>query len=238
MITKPDSNPIKKRKLSDDVQERLQAFIVEHGLKPGDHLPSERDLMQSYQVGRPAIREAMQSLQRMGLITIRHGERPRVAAPDMHGMIDQLGQGIRHVLSHSTPTREHLRDARIRFEAEMARIAAIGRSTEDIAKLQAVLEEQREASSDPALFVACDGALHRAIASISGNPIYEVVSGSLFEWLSEFHVDLVRFSGLEQLTLEEHQAIVDAIIAAEPEAASEAMILHLTRADQRYRQTT
>ena len=60
----------------------------------------------------------------------------------------------------------------------------------------------------------------------------------MFDWMSEFHVDLVRFPGLELLTLGEHQAIVDAINAAEPEAASEAMVLHLTRADQRYRQTS
>ena len=81
----------------------------------------------------------------------------------------------------------------------------------------------------------CDGAFHRAIAGIGGNPIYELLSGSLFEWLSQFHVDMVRSPGLELLTLGEHEAIVDAIIAGKADAAKEAMIQHLTRANLRYR---
>src|SRR5262249_27574803 len=73
--------PISRPKLAELVQNRLLAVIQAENLKPGDPLPSERELMQSYAVGRPSIREAMQNLKRMGLIEINHGERPRVAAP-------------------------------------------------------------------------------------------------------------------------------------------------------------
>jgi len=61
-------------------------------LSPGDLMPSERELMQVYNVGRPAIREAMQSLQTNGLVVIRHGGRARVAEPSLSGMIDQLSE--------------------------------------------------------------------------------------------------------------------------------------------------
>lgn len=89
-------------------------------------------------------------------------------------------------------------------------------------------------TSDPVQFVSCDGAFHRAIASVSGNPIYEALSGSLFDWLAQFHFDLVRSPGLELLTLGEHSAILEAIATGNPEAAGEAMIQHLTRANLRY----
>ena len=235
MITESKIDPIKKRKLADDVQDRLLAFIAEEGLNPGDALPSERDLMVRHQVGRTAIREAMQNLQRMGLIDIRHGERPRVATPDMVGIIDQLGQGMRHMLAHSVVTRTHLQDARITFEAEMARIAAERCSPTQAKLLRSLLDEHHAAKSDTYLFVKCDGALHRAIAGIGGNPIYELLSGSLFDWLSQFHVDMVRSPGLELLTLGEHEAIVNAIIDGKADAAKEAMTQHLTRANMRYR---
>jgi GntR family transcriptional regulator, sialic acid-inducible nan operon repressor len=61
--------------------------IQAENLRPGDFLPSERELMQSYAVGRPSIREAMQNLQRMGLIEINHGERPRMATPSFDRMV-------------------------------------------------------------------------------------------------------------------------------------------------------
>ena len=130
MIT--DESPSRKRKLSDDVQERLLSLVQSGELRPGDPLPSERELMTRFHVGRPAIREAMQSLQRMGLIEIRHGERARVAEPSVGRMIEQMSETVRHMLSHSTASLEHLKEARATFELEMARIAARRRSTADV----------------------------------------------------------------------------------------------------------
>ena len=104
MITQ--SSPIRKKKLSHEVQERLLRLIEGDALAPGDALPSERELMQSYEVGRPAIREALQSLERMGLITIRHGNRARVAEPSIGRMVEEMSQTMRHVLSHSPTTME------------------------------------------------------------------------------------------------------------------------------------
>ena len=69
-----DVLPIQRRKLSDSVQDRVLSMIKSGDLAPGSPLPSERELMSSFAVGRPAIREALQNLQRMGLVEIRHGE--------------------------------------------------------------------------------------------------------------------------------------------------------------------
>ena len=70
--------PIVRRKLSDEVFDRLKAMIVSGERGPGETLPSERELMARFGVGRPAIREAMQALANLGLVTIHHGERARV----------------------------------------------------------------------------------------------------------------------------------------------------------------
>ena len=157
MMTSADVKP--GRKLSDDIRERLLKRIRRGEFAPGDPLPSERDLMQAYEVGRPAIREAMQDLQRLGLLDIRHGRRARVAAPSIGRVVDEIGETMRHVLSSSAASLEHFKEARFIFEMEMVRIAARKHSASDIARLRAVLEAQREASSDLERFVARDGAV-------------------------------------------------------------------------------
>ena len=68
MVTQ--SEPIVRRKLSDEVFARLKRMIESGELQPGDEMPSERTLMERFQVGRPAIREAMQALANMGLVEI------------------------------------------------------------------------------------------------------------------------------------------------------------------------
>lgn len=234
MISNPV--PIARTKLSDEVHLRLLTLIRGGRLKPGDLLPSERELMITFEVGRPAIREAMQQLQRNGLIQIRHGERPRVAQPSMDRIVEQMAQSMHHLLSHSKDSLEHLKQARLEFETQMARSAALKRSEEDIIRLKEILAMQKKQKNSPERFLEADGKFHRAIATISGNPIYELLSASMINWLTQFHTDLVRKPGLEKLTLDEHQAILDSIAAGDTDAAGQHMTSHLNRANVLYSQ--
>jgi DNA-binding FadR family transcriptional regulator len=227
--------PIQKRKLAHDVRERLLEMIESGELRPGDVLPSEREMMDSLGVGRPAIREAMQALERAGLIQIRHGERARVAEPSMGRMIDQMSDSMKHLLVHSAASLENLKDARLTFELEMARRAAERREAADIATLTRTVDEQEASSGHPANFRLLDGRFHREIAALSGNPIWPALSDALFRWLNDFHVDLVSVPGKERLTLAEHRGIIAAIASGDPEAAARAMRDHLTRASDLYR---
>ncbi len=226
----------RRRKLSDDVREILLQRIQRGELAPGDLMPSERELMQTHNVGRPAIREAMQSLQAMGLVVIRHGGRARVAEPSLSGVIDQLGEIIRHLLAHSPASLEQLKEARMVFEGEMARIAARRRSDSDLLRLRNVLEAQSAAQDDLEAFVMRDGDFHREIAAISANPIFTALSSALFQWLAHFYRGAVSVPGLEKLTLEEHDEILSAIEARDPDRAGRAMTDHLSRANDLYRQ--
>ena len=227
--------PIQKRKLADDVRERLLEMIESGELRPGDVLPSEREMMEGLGVGRPAIREAMQALERAGLIQIRHGERARVAEPSMVRMIDQMSDSMKHLLVHSAASLDNLKDARLTFELEMARRAAERHRAEDIAALTRTVDEQEAAFGDAIAFRLLDGRFHREIAALSGNPIWPALSDALFRWLNDFHVDLVSVPGKERLTLAEHRGIIAAIGTGDPEAAAAAMRDHLTRANDLYR---
>lgn len=227
----------KKRKLSEDVRGRLLDLIHSGALGLGDALPSERELMERLGVGRPAIREAMQSLETIGLIEIRHGERARVAEPSIGRMVDQIGETMKHILSHSPASLENLKEARATFEKEIVRVAARKRSQSDVARLEEVLAEQALAAGDQTKFRSLDGRFHREIAAIAGNPIFTALIDALFGWLADFHVDLVQAPGLEKLTLQEHRCILDAVARGDAEGASTAMADHLLRANELYRRS-
>ncbi|WP_127902417.1 transcriptional regulator NanR [Solirhodobacter olei] len=229
-------NPISRVKLSDQVQRRLLSIIETEGLEPGDVLPSERELMERYAVGRPAIREAMQNLQRMGLVEIKHGERPRVAEPSFDRMVGQMSESMRHILVHSSTSLSHLKEARATFEMEMARIASRKQTPKDIADLKDILKKQESVRLLSPAFLEWDGRFHHRIAVISGNPIFSSLSRALFDWLAQFHFDLVRKPGLEQLTLSEHWQILEAIERGDADDAARFMSEHLNRANSLYHQ--
>ncbi|WP_424930234.1 transcriptional regulator NanR [Amaricoccus tamworthensis] len=229
--------PIKRRKLSDEVKERILETIQRDALGPGDILPSERELMSLYGVGRPAIREAMQALQGSGLIEVRHGERPRVAEASMDGVLEQMNLSMKHILSHSGATLEQLKEARLTFETYLVGRAALERSEADLVTLREAMDQQRAARDIPAEFMKLDGRVHEVIAGIPGNPLYAAVSSAIFGWLAVFHVGSVRRPGLEDLTLEEHDIIFAAIRDRDARAAKEAMIRHLTRSNTLYDQS-
>jgi GntR family transcriptional regulator, sialic acid-inducible nan operon repressor len=229
-------DPVARPKLAELVQNRLLAVIKAENLRPGDPLPSERELMQSYAVGRPSIREAMQNLKRMGLIEINHGERPRVAAPSFERMVADMSETMRHVLMNSPATLDHLKEARASFEMTVTQIAARKRTKEDVDDLRRILVEQERSRLDSNAFLEADGRFHHRIAVMTGNPIFANLSQALFEWLARFHFDLVRKPGLEQLTLAEHSQILEAIERGEPDEAAKLTADHLNRANTLYNQ--
>ena len=237
-----ESEPIRRRKLSHEVLDRLLARITRGELATGEHLPSERDLMSQYQVGRPAVREAMQALERMGLIAITHGERARIVAPSARTIVDQIGQTARHLLATSPTSLEQLKEARLLFEVGVVRTAAERAVDADIAALRLCLDEHRAAAGVVAApahmdeFLQKDMAFHRQIAAMTGNAIYVALSEAMLDWLAEFHTGLVRLHGAEQLTIEEHTAIFARVAARDAAGAAEAMTRHLTRANRLYRQ--
>ena len=226
-----------REKLSEGVRRRLLDLIGSGGLGPGEPLPSERELMERLGVGRPAIREAMQSLETIGLIEIRHGGRARVAEPSVGRMVEQVGETMKHLLANSPASLENLKEARATIEREMARIAARRRSDGDILRLTELLAEQEAAIEDLPKFRALDGRFHREIAGISGNPIFTALIDGVFRWLSDFHGELVSVPGLENLTIAEHREILAAIGRGDAEAAGAAMGDHLMRANDLYRRS-
>ena len=227
------ADPIPRRKLYQEVMDRLLDMIREGGLAPGDQLPSERELMERYGVGRPAVREALQNMAQLGLVSIAHGERARVAQPSFATLFQSIALTTSGILRGSPESLRELKEARLLFEVQMVRLAAERATPADVARLRQRLDDHR-ALVDLGRFLHHDMLFHREIAAITGNAIFPGLSEALMGWLAEFHIQLVRAPGSEDLTLTEHGQILAAVAAGNADAAERAMRDHILRANTLY----
>ena len=228
------TEPIKKRKLSDEVLERLLAIFESGELKPDDEMPSERELMERFQVGRPAVREALQSLERMGLIMIRHGERAKVLTPTEDGIFNQIDFAARQLLASSDQNVDFLREARQIMEAGIVRLAAQRSTAPGIDALEKTIAAMQRSKGQRDAFVEQDQKFHLTLAKMTGNPILHTAMRAVFRWLSHYHTDFFLAPGLEDLTIKEHEELLDHIKQKDGEAASRQVSDHILRVNDLY----
>ena len=217
---------IKRSKIFEQVADVLERRIHEQSLSAGAELPSERDLMKDFGVGRPAVREALFHLQRMGLVEIRPGARAQVAVPSVRGVMHSVAGSARYLLSASEGIK-HFQDARILFETGLVRDAARLASDADIARLKTALDNNRESIGDTRRFEQSDVAFHFAIATVPNNPIYTTLHSAIIEWLVDQRHVTLSYPGQNKLAYQAHAAIFEAIADRDPDDAAAEMRIHL-----------
>lgn len=193
---------------------------------PGDELPSERDLMKEFGVGRTVVREALFHLQRMGLVELRSGARARAVAPTPKAVVTSLSGSARYLLAAPNGMR-HFQEARLFFETGLARDAARLASDADIQNLRGALAANHNSIGNLAQFERTDVAFHFAIAVIPRNPIYTAMHEAIIEWLIDQRHITLHHPGANRTAYEAHEKICDAIAARDCEGAASAMREHL-----------
>ena len=123
--TDDEFEPIKPTRAHEAILAQLQCKILEGELAPGDRLPSERVMMETFGVSRPTVREALRVAESMGLVAVRHGDPggPRVLGMPSVGVSRVLDS----LLSAERTSVAELLEARMVLEGTAARLAAAGR---------------------------------------------------------------------------------------------------------------
>lgn len=209
--------------LSDVLTERMLDLIREGGLRPGDRLPSTRDLAQRFAVTTPTLREALRRLEATGAVELRHGS----------GLY--VGADIERIVLPNPNMREmrgdrllQLLDARILVEPPLAALAA-GRATESGRdELRAVLDEAgRHLRGKSAELREANLTFHRATAKLAGNSVLDEVVDSLLRVHASARRETPRVFDDRRRDHDEHLAILDAIEKGDARAAEELMRAHL-----------
>ncbi len=205
--------------------------ITDGSFLPGQKLPTEHNLAQSFGVSRSVIREAIAQLRNEGLIETRQGVGAFVTEPDRR-------QAIR-IEAETLADRDHFQSLfqlRMALEIEAAGLAAVHHTAEDMSRLDEALAEMtgREKWTDEG--IAADLAFHRALAAATHNEYFPLVLGFIAERISQAIRAARARAVLEEIveiTITEHQAIRDAIAVRDPLKAREVMRQHVVGAASR-----
>lgn len=210
----------------------LEAAMRARALVPGDRLPSERELMSRFGVGRASVREALFALQKMGMVSLSAGERAFVTQPTARHIVRELSGAARQLLAAPDGVR-HFQHARRLLECALAREAA-GRATpEQLQGLHAALDAHRLAQQvEPA--IAADVDFHFRIAEIAANPVLTALHIALGEWLREQRSTSVQAADAKPAAECAHRRVYDAIASGDPGAAEAAMRGHLEEVERYY----
>jgi GntR family transcriptional regulator, sialic acid-inducible nan operon repressor len=225
--------PIRRRKLYEDVALGIERLIKERRYTPGDRLPSEREIMSEFGVGRLAVREAMLSLQKMGLVRVSSGERAMVTAPTADALVKELSGAARLLLEEDSGIQQ-FQEARALFEIGLARLAAQRATARDIEALHEALGANGRAIDNRVEFMRTDVAFHYAIAAIPGNPIFTSMYNAVVEWLTEQREVSGRALDQGRAAFAAHTRIFEAIADHNPVGAQIAMQEHLDQVVELY----
>jgi DNA-binding FadR family transcriptional regulator len=221
--------PIGRANLVQEVVRSFADLIMQRHWKPGDLIPSEKELAARFGVGRSTIREAMQSLVIMGVLEIRPGEGSYIREPSS----ELLSSAFLWGLLLSPRSNGHLTQVRLCIEVNCAVTAAEVRSQETIDKLYALLDLMKTHQGDDRRVMEYDNRFHIAIAEATGNPIFVTLVETLQSIVRLWFPITCPDTGSADNTLAEHQAIADAIRMQDRDAAREAMRTHLANAAAR-----
>jgi GntR family transcriptional repressor for pyruvate dehydrogenase complex len=217
--------PIKRASVTDSVVDRILGSIAEGELKPGQRLPSERELTQILEVSRSALREAFKRLEMSGVLVIRHGDGTYVNDINAGDLMSQSISSL-YLLDHTSLSE--LIEAREFVEVKVAGLAARKASDSDTKKMMAILDDMGEAIHDPVVFAEKDFAFHLAIAEAAKNSVLTRFFLSLSDLLREQQLRVLTAPGAIERAYDFHKQIAKAIVDRDPDAAQEGMHMHLT----------
>lgn len=217
---------IVRKKLFEQVAAHLERDILEGRHKPGDSLPSERELQVRFGVGRPAIREALISLRRSGLIEFSNGAAARVALPTAQDIMSGLTPAVQQWLA-TRDGQHQLQGVRLFVEVGLVRNAALNATEEDLRRLEAALRANEKAIGNRAAFIRTDVAFHFVLAETMHNSAFVALHQAMSTWLARQRQVALSEPGEDRRGYEAHARIFRAIKARDPDAAEEAMRTHL-----------
>ena len=217
-------NPLRERPtVIEALIQQILSLIVEAGLRPGDRLPSEHEIIAATRASRPSVREALRALKTMGIIETRPGAGSFVRTI-------QPARLIRHEVISLVLMGESLRDileARKVLECAVARLAA-QRGSDEFAQLDAILGEMRSHVKSSRNLYEITWAFHKALAEVAGNPVMAKLVSILYEMIREVQFAVYWPKIDPQEELESHEELYRAILEGENEAEL-AMRKHLDR---------
>jgi DNA-binding FadR family transcriptional regulator len=210
---------------SEEVRLQIERAIRTGDFKPGDRLPSERELVETFGVSRVSVREAIRSLEALGLVRVFQG-RGVFVSDRRSGLGEPLARWLdlhRHEVLELLGVRGALDEYAAISAVEHGDRAALER----VKAAQSAFAEAAEAGEPTGELVALDTAFHIAIAEAGGNGLLHDLLSDLHSYLAESRYLALAPADRPRRSAEEHGAIVEALMTGDAEGARRATAAHI-----------
>jgi GntR family transcriptional repressor for pyruvate dehydrogenase complex len=222
-------------RLSDKVSELLTDAIMSGKLRPGDRLPTERDLGDQFGVSRTVVREAVRSLAARGLVTVTSGRGTEVSLINSGTVAASMRLLVR---GREGLDYGKVHEARTAVEIQTAGLAALRASPEDLTRLRGLCDDQQRSLDVGDLAAASehDYQFHRELAKACGNELLLAMLDSISDVLREVRNLAMAQPHVGEAGIKAHRSILKCIIAGDSDASRKAMQKHLAEAERTWRE--
>jgi GntR family transcriptional repressor for pyruvate dehydrogenase complex len=234
--------PIKKSRLYESAVDQIRSLILANNYKPGDRLPSERELADQLSVGRPSVREALRILGAMGLIEIRLGNGTYVRDVSFLPYIESLITLISSRLKTQEENILKLWEVRKILEAGNVGLACSRMTPQHLERMKESVREMEENIDNREIFITTGVRFHREIAEATDNEILILIWNNLWDMILRSDLYRRRYSpGLRTLhsprqSLEGHKKICKALSQGNRRESLQAMEEHLEKEETAFRE--
>lgn len=229
MADKPPFQVVQTEKLSQQITRQLLETIISGHYQPGDLLPAERDLASMFQVSRAAVREALGTLAAKGIVSVRQGRGTTINPVEEWNKLDPEV----FLLLRGDQVFEELSEMRYIIEPEVAALAAVNITAEELEELRLVADLPESDSVEQ--HVKRDTLFHLQITKATHNPILMMVLTSTYDLLAESRRRTFEVPGELPKARGWHEAIFAAIESHDPEAARQTMRAHILQVRDAHR---
>lgn len=215
--------PIKQLRVFEEIVTQLKESILTGRFKTGDKLPTERELVEEFQVSRVAIREALRTLENSGFIVTRQGASGGAYVTDLS--FEFLANAFVDLFLADKISIPELHRVRLIMEPEIAKLAALAITPEYAHQLKKALEAEETPAASLSEDIKIKTLVHYILAEMCGNRFFEAIVRSSMKLTHT----LIQMANPDPSTMHPagmHRPIVEAVLAGDPEASSIAMHKH------------
>jgi GntR family transcriptional repressor for pyruvate dehydrogenase complex len=220
----PVYRTVRVSRLYEQIVKQVEESILKGQLKPGDQLPAERDLAQSFGVSRTAVREAMKTLCEKGLVEAYSGRGTFVTNRTSRAKRQSLDLMIQVSRQEGSA---HLAGLRQILEPEIAAFAALSIDEQLLATMREAVAVMDQSLHDPDAYIEADLDFHLALAEAVENPLILSLLDSIVGLLREQRSRIFAVDGGPERGQFHHKRILQAIEQRDRDGAREAMRIHL-----------
>jgi len=215
---------VQSSRLYEQIVEQIEQSVQKGDLKPGDQLPAERELAEQFGVSRTAVREAVKALREKGLVEAYPGKGTFITSGSSNPMRQSLDRMMRSAQVDATSSLVEVREI---LEPEIAALAAVRATEENLNSLREAVAVMDAAKRDPDAYIEADLDFHLELAEAAANPLILSLIDSIVGVLREQRMRIFEVDGGPDRGQCHHKKILEAVEHQDAPGAREAMRAHL-----------